>query len=213
MVFPISLFRKLYNIFKKEPKQMASNIAKYEFYISKIGENGVHIPEEMPVYANSEKELIDIYAMTGNSIVINRQQLNPEYVNKSRDNKVNQNIPIRTNSLVLQPPPVENINLPYTIPSPPPENIYALPPPGQATNIIASLEVPPGMLNEKIYSIGKDRYKVNQLSGKFYMEKWVKLEDDDDIKIRVMYDTGKPFNMAGKHIEVLKWVEVKHDAD
>jgi hypothetical protein len=49
------------------------------------------------------------------------------------------------------------------------------------------------------------------LSGKFYVEKWVKLDETVDPKIRVMYDTGKSVQMNGKHLEILKWVEVEHE--
>lgn len=198
------LSQRVYNIFNRKSKHMDRVIPKYEFYISKINEKGEIVPEEQPVYANSEQELHSIYSMLGDKITIQQQRLNPKYVVKQKNSKVQ---PITPKPIVPTPPEqpkevIEEVTPPITEKKP------------VVTQPEVEVEpVPHGTMPEKIYTVGNERYKVDTLSGKFYIEKWVELNEEDDPKIRVVYDNGKSVNLNGKHIEILKWIEVKNEQE
>ena len=181
-------------------------IPKYIFYISKIDDEGKIIPEEHPVYANSEQELRSIYAMTGDRIAIQGQQLNPKYVTK---NKATQ--PTPTQKQTEQKDDEEKVVADEDVPAVP-QIINTTHTEKKVVVPEAQEQIPHGIMPEKIYTVGNERYKVDTLSGKFYVEKWVEVNEDDP-KIRVMYDSGKPVALNGKHLEILKWVEVKNEEE
>ena len=205
MEFLSSVFQKLYNILKRQNMNY-TNTPKYEFYISKLNEQGAWVSEDSPVYANSEAELHQLYSLTGDKIMINRTNINPKYVVPNQHTSTSSKKPIKST-----PPPTSIISTGSL------ESVLSNIPGTDSAGTIAEqfkeadAHIPSGTLREKIYTIGNDRYKINTLSGKFYVEKWVNLDETVDPKIRVMYDTGKSFQMAGKHLEILKWVEVEHE--
>lgn len=200
------LSQRVYNIFNRKSKHMERMIPKYIFYISKIDDEGKIIPEEHPVYANSEQELRSIYAMTGDRITIQGQQLNPKYVTK---NKATQPTPTQkqTEQKVDEEKVVADEEVPVV-----PQIIDTTYTEKKVVVPEAQEQIPHGTMPEKIYTVGNERYKVDTLSGKFYVEKWVEVNEDDP-KIRVMYDSGKPVALNGKHLEILKWVEVKNEEE
>jgi hypothetical protein len=183
-----------------------TNTPKYEFYISKLNEQGALVSEDTPVYANSEAELHQLYSLTGDKIMINRTNINPKYVVPNHPANSSVKKPVKS------PPPPTPVSSKSSLDS----VLSNIPGTDSAGTIDEQFQgsdahIPTGILKEKIYTIGNDRYKINTLSGKFYVEKWVKLDEETDPKIRVMYDTGKSVQMTGKHLEILKWVEVEHE--
>lgn len=183
-----------------------TNTPKYEFYISKLNEQGAWVSEDSPVYANSEAELHQLYSLTGDKIMINRTNINPQYVVHNQHSTASIKKPAKSNpssTSIISTGSLDSVlsNIPGT------DSAGAIAEQFQEVDA----HIPTGTLKEKIYTIGSDRYKINTLSGKFYVEKWVKLDETVDPKIRVMYDTGKSVQMNGKHLEILKWVEVEHE--
>jgi hypothetical protein len=183
-----------------------TNTPKYEFYISKLNEQGAWVSEDSPVYANSETELHQLYSLTGDKIMINRTNINPKYVVPNHNINLPGKKPVKSHP---QPTPISSTSSLDNVLS----NIPGTDSAGTIDEQFQGSDayIPEGTLKEKIYTIGNDRYKINTLSGKFYVEKWVKLDETVDPKIRVMYDTGKSVQMNGKHLEILKWVEVEHE--
>lgn len=224
MEFLNSLFRKMYNIFKRKHEMNNNIIPKYQFYISKLTDEGAWIAEETPVFADSEHELKQLYQMTGNTITIHRCELNPEYITKNSTNRI-----VKKPENVIQPVVDEQPNainnsteingdiskMKFKIGDYPTDNVKE----SDSYNHFSIEQLQnTSIKKERRYSINGTNFKVDA-NGKLFVEKWVNLSEDDP-KIRIVYNnrsdrngTSKLVQMDGKHIEILKWVEAGEDCE
>lgn len=192
-------------------------IPKYQFYISKLTDEGAWIAEETPVFANSEKELKQLYQMTGNTITINRYSLNPAYVNMTEKHKTVKNTPAPA---LLEPDNIDNTldsvegdisKMKFKIGEGFDDSPTIDRSPMHSPIITYTHE--PQLTEEKFYTVDGTNFKIST-DGILYIEKWVDVSEDDP-RIRVVYDNKSGANrivsLKGKHMEILKWVKVENE--
>lgn len=151
------------------------------------GSLGMKQHPENGVQASSRKELVGLYAMSGQKIKILR-----EYGGEKPTGPINaaaQNVVSSQVNAAPVPQAQRSTNQP-------------LPQPQQVAQFAQQKEAP------QYYKIGDVEIKID--NGVSYQKQFVRLTDTEAANIRVVDDkTNKVLNLNNKHIEMKRWIRVE----
>lgn len=151
---------------------------------------------ESGVSASSAKELVSLYKMCGQDIhIIREYEKSPAPAPTSASVKTT--VQTQPDSK-LEIKPNTNV-VPDTLPHATTTELK------QKHFVAPSVKQPP-----KLFTIAGVECKLD--NGKIYQKQWVKLLGTEASQYRLISDTNnKEFSMAGKHLEVLKWVLIEDE--
>lgn len=178
------MFRWIQKIFskKKKEKSMYFDIIVFEEDELADGSLGMKQHPENGVQASSRKELIGLYAMSGQKIKILREyggEKSSGPINASVQNVISSQV---NAAPVQQPQPVQK----------------------QA----APIQQPMQRQAPQYYKIGDVEIKID--NGVSYQKQFVRLTDTEAANIRVVDDkTNKVINLNNRHIEMKRWIKVE----
>lgn len=181
------MFRWIQKIFSKKQKEksMYFDILVFEEDELADGSLGMKQHPENGVQASSRKELIGLYAMSGQKIKILR-----EYGGEKPTGPINAAVQNVVSSQVNAAPVPQAQR---SAPQPPPQQV-AQPAPQKTA--------------PQYYKIGDVEIKID--NGVSYQKQFVRLTDTEAANIRVVDDkTNKVVNLNNKHIEMKRWIRVE----
>lgn len=150
------------------------------------GSLGMKQHPENGVQASSRKELIGLYAMSGQKIKILR-----EYGGEKPSSPINASVQNVVSSQVNAAPVQQ------------PQN-----PQKQAAPIQQPIQQPAQRQAPQYYKIGDVEIKID--NGVSYQKQFVRLTDTEAANIRVVDDkTNKVINLNNRHIEMKRWIKVE----
>lgn len=183
------MFRWIQKIFskKKKEKSMYFDILVFEEDELADGSLGMKQHPENGVQASSRKELIGLYAMSGQKIKILREYGGEKPAGPIKTSVQN----VTSHNVSAAPVPQAQESAVQTQ-----KNI-------QQTAVIAEQKTAP-----KYYKIGDVEIKID--NGVSYQKQFVRLTDTEAANIRVVDDkTNKVVNLNNKHIEMKRWIRVE----
>lgn len=150
------------------------------------GSLGMKQHPENGVQASSRKELVGLYAMSGQKIKILR-----EYGGEKPSAPINASVQNVVSSQVNAAPVPQAQR---SAPQPPPPQQVAQPAPQKTA--------------PQYYKIGDVEIKID--NGVSYQKQFVRLTDTEAANIRVVDDkTNKVINLNNRHIEMKRWIKVE----